>query len=251
MYKLILAIQQGKSYLYYINRLLSGGGMKLLVTGGNGFIGQEICKTAVRHGFEVISVSRRGYPDNKESWMSQVNWVSANIFNIDRWTGYLSGMDGVIHTIGILRERPEHNITYERLNGDSVIIAASAAITAHVPVFVMISASDAPPLLKRYIRAKRDAESFLLEQKTRSVIMRPGLVYGQGRKGSKLIASLTRLGSQIPLIGTYYTKYSPVHVTVLAKAVINSVMHEEIQGLIDIGQIEKLGMSIPIEEGLR
>jgi len=222
--------------------------MKLLVTGGNGFIGLEICKTAVLCGFEVISVSRRGYPDYTESWMSEVNWISANIFNLDRWSRYLSGVDAVIHTIGILRERPEHNITFERLNGESVIIAASAAFTARVPVFVMISASDAPPLLKRYISAKRDAESFLLEQNARSVIIRPGLVFGPGRKGSEFIASLTRLGSRIPIIGTLPAKYSPVHVTVLAKAVLNTVLNEKIQGIVDIREIEKLGASIPREE---
>lgn len=223
--------------------------MKVLVTGGNGFIGLEICKTGVRRGFEVISVSRRGFPDNNESWMSGVNWVSANIFNTDRWARYLTGVDAVIHTIGILRERPEHNITYERLNGESVIVTASAAFTANIPVFVMISASDAPPLLKRYITAKREAESFLMEQHGRSVIMRPGLVYGPGRKGSEFIASITRLGSRIPLLGTFPSKYVPVHVTTLAKAVINSVMHDEIQGIISIDEIEKLGTSIPLKEG--
>jgi NADH dehydrogenase len=225
--------------------------MKVVVTGGNGFIGLEICKTAVSQGFDVISISRRGYPDHKEAWMSGVNWVSANIFNTDRWTGYLTGADAVIHTIGILREKPDHNITFERLNGESVIVAASAAYTAQVPVFVMISASDAPPILKRYITAKREAESYLLEQKIRAVIMRPGLVYGEGRKGSEVIAALTRLGSRVPVIGTFPSKFSPVHVSILAKAVINSILNAHIQGIIQIHEIEKLGASLPQKEEIQ
>ena len=36
--------------------------MKILVTGGGGFLGQALCRGLVERGHEVISLNRRYYP---------------------------------------------------------------------------------------------------------------------------------------------------------------------------------------------
>jgi uncharacterized protein YbjT (DUF2867 family) len=213
--------------------------MKIIVTGGNGFIGLEICRVAVEEKAEVISVSRSGIPQKNAPWMKHVTWIAANIFDTKRWADALEGADALIHTIGIIREKPERDITFERMNGESTIVAAKAVVAAGVPTFVMMSASDAPPFFKRYIRAKRIAESFLEKQSFRSVIMRPGLVYGSQRKGSTAIALLTRAGSRIPLLGRFIRKYRPVHVSELARAVINCVKDMTIHGIVDLDAIKQ------------
>jgi hypothetical protein len=47
---------------------------KLLVIGGNGFVGREVCREAVRKGFLVTSLSRRGAPSELDSLLSKVDW---------------------------------------------------------------------------------------------------------------------------------------------------------------------------------
>jgi phosphoglycerate dehydrogenase-like enzyme len=39
------------------------GKKKVMVLGGTGFVGQEICKQALEAGFDVVAVSRRGVPE--------------------------------------------------------------------------------------------------------------------------------------------------------------------------------------------
>ena len=54
----------------------SNGGRRLLVLGGNGFVGREVCRLAVQRGFQVTSLSRRGEnpePGNQE--LDQVPWL--------------------------------------------------------------------------------------------------------------------------------------------------------------------------------
>lgn len=62
-----------------------GNGRRLLVLGGNGFVGREVCRLAVQRGFAVTSLSRRGEnpePGNKEldqviglGWLGWLGWL--------------------------------------------------------------------------------------------------------------------------------------------------------------------------------
>ena len=54
-------------------------GTKLLVIGGNGYVGREVCKNAVQLGYAVTSLSRRGEcPDANDPFLSQVDWRAGN-----------------------------------------------------------------------------------------------------------------------------------------------------------------------------
>lgn len=83
---------------------------KLLVFGGNGFLGRRICQEAVNRGVEVISISRSGKPPVLQSspkdkhWIGEVKWESADILNPSTYYRHLQGASGVVHSLGILLE---------------------------------------------------------------------------------------------------------------------------------------------------
>lgn len=58
------------------------GEKQVVVFGGNGFVGQNVCQAALRLGAEVVSVNRSGAPAGKaKEWKEKVRWVKADIFN--------------------------------------------------------------------------------------------------------------------------------------------------------------------------
>ena len=60
-------------------RMQVAPGTKLLVIGGNGYVGREVCKNAVQLGYAVTSLSRRGEcPDANDPFLSQVDWRAGN-----------------------------------------------------------------------------------------------------------------------------------------------------------------------------
>ena len=60
-------------------RMQVAPGTKLLVIGGNGYVGREVCKNAVQMGYAVTSLSRRGEcPDASDPFLSQVEWRAGN-----------------------------------------------------------------------------------------------------------------------------------------------------------------------------
>lgn len=174
--------------------------MKLLVTGGNGFIGHRICKRAVEDGHEVTSVARSGPPDlaDGDRWVREVDWVAGDVFAPDEWRGALCDVDAVVHSIGTLSESPTAGVTFERINGDSAIITALEAERAGTDRFVYISSSATPPFVSdRYLRARRRAEDAILDLDMEVVVPRFGPVYGPNQPhfpgvANKLVAAIGR-----------------------------------------------------------
>lgn len=155
---------------------------KLVVLGGDGFIGSAVARVAIEEGHEVVSISRSGRPEGQAPWLDAVTWVRGNVLDPESWRHHLNGAKAVVHCVGIIREQPSRGITFERLNGDSVEIAAFEAEKAGVERFVMLSAHEKPPLLsKRYLEAKRRGEQALQRRQFRRLILRPSFVYGPDR----------------------------------------------------------------------
>ncbi|XXH04722.1 NuA4 histone H4 acetyltransferase complex and the SWR1 complex subunit [Hypoxylon texense] len=85
---------------------------RLIVCGGNGFLGSRICKYAVARGWDVTSISRSGEPkwnavtssSTPPPWARKVTWERADILRPATYAPLLKGADFVVHTMGILLE---------------------------------------------------------------------------------------------------------------------------------------------------
>ncbi|KAL2164418.1 hypothetical protein VTH06DRAFT_3634 [Thermothelomyces fergusii] len=85
---------------------------RIVVFGGNGFLGSRICRAAVARNWDVTSVSRSGRPNwlaitdspTPPAWSHAVSWERGDIFRPAQWTALLGGADCVVHSLGILLE---------------------------------------------------------------------------------------------------------------------------------------------------
>ncbi|KAF1995961.1 NAD(P)-binding protein [Amniculicola lignicola CBS 123094] len=85
---------------------------KLVVCGGNGFLGSRICKAAAHRGWAVTSISRSGDPvwssitssPDPPPWSTSVSWQKGDVLNPSSYTKHLENADAVIHSMGILLE---------------------------------------------------------------------------------------------------------------------------------------------------
>ncbi|KAK3692518.1 hypothetical protein B0T22DRAFT_15802 [Podospora appendiculata] len=85
---------------------------RIVVCGGNGFLGSRICKAAVSRGWDVTSISRSGEPHwasvtsspTAPAWSHKVTWSRADIFRPAQYVPLLAGADYVVHSMGILLE---------------------------------------------------------------------------------------------------------------------------------------------------
>lgn len=216
--------------------------MKILVTGGNGFIGREVCRRAAEAGHEVVSVARSGRPEVRAGWAERVAWVAADALEPAAWREHLAGCGAVVHCIGIVREQPARGVTFERINGESARVAAREAARQGAEAFVFLSASARPPFLREaYLSAKRGAEEEILRLPLRPVVLRPGLVYGTGRLPSLAAALGVGIGAMVPVLGRAARESRPLAVETVARAALRAATDPSIRGVQDVDAIERLG----------
>ncbi|KAL9439869.1 hypothetical protein AB3S75_018682 [Citrus x aurantiifolia] len=205
---------------------------KLLVLGGNGFVGSHICREALDRGLTVASLSRSGRSSLRDSWANNVIWHQGNLLSSDSWKEALDGVTAVISCVGGFGS----NSYMYKINGTANINAIRAASEKGVKRFVYISAANfgvANYLLQGYYEGKRAAETELLTRYPYGgVILRPGFIYGTRTVGGmklplgvigspmEMVLQHAKPLSQLPLVGPLFTP--PVNVTVVAKVAVRA-----------------------------
>lgn len=101
--------------------------MKVLVVGGNGFLGSAIVKQALSRKWNVISISRRGDAfktpaGHHPGWTSSklIEWRSADALKPESYKSMLRDCDAAISTTGILLES-SYKQTASDVNGGGAI----------------------------------------------------------------------------------------------------------------------------------
>ena len=213
----------------------------LLVVGGSGFIGRDVCRFAVRDGHEVRSVSRGGRPDVDAEWTESVSWTSADLFRPNAWRDRLDGVDAVVHSVGTLTESPSDGVTFERVNGDAAVLAALEAERAGVDAFVFLSAAAKPPGVRSaYLTAKRRAETGIADLDLDAVTLRPGPVYGEGQPHLPgVVDRVLRFVASARPIASRLGESRPLSVDTVARATYRAALDPD-ERLLDVGDIREL-----------
>ncbi|XLT77014.1 hypothetical protein HN873_033288 [Arachis hypogaea] len=251
---------------------------KLLVLGGNGFVGSHICREALDRGLSVASLSRfqiplsfplelfvwcnfmpltlcftccrSGRSSLHDSWATNVIWYKGNLLSGDSLNEALNGVTAVISCVGGFGS----NSYMYKINGTANINAIIAAADQGVKRFVYISAADFGVvnfLLRGYYEGKRAAETELLTRfPYGGVILRPGFIYGTRTVGSmkiplgaigspmEMVLQHAKPLSQIPLVGPLMTP--PVNVTSVAKVAVRAATDPVFPpGIIDVYGIQR------------
>jgi uncharacterized protein YbjT (DUF2867 family) len=221
--------------------------MRLVVLGGNGFIGTEICRIAVQNGHEVAALGRTGRPaltPARHPWTQEVTWRAADVFEPDTWRDLLDDADAVVHSIATIQEDPDRGVTFDRMNAESVLLAADEAMEAGADAFVFLSVRDKPPVVPHdFLAAKRRAERTLHEQysELRTVSLRPNLVYGPQKTGTAtLAAALNTLKGACP--HPYASDAGrPLPVEYVAATAVQAAATDTMEGTLTVPQIEDIG----------
>lgn len=220
------------------------GPPKMVVFGGNGFVGTRICEQGVSMGLKVISINRSGRPDwLKASWASNVDWEVGDALEPASYTDALKGAAAGVSCVGGFGS----DETMYRVCGKTNIAAIQTAASVGVKRFVFISVHDYgfPDFFVRgYFTGKRDAEKTLQECfGENGVALRPGLihgtrnvgsiglplgaVFGPMEKGLNLIPNIKQL-TQLPVVGP--ALLPPVNVDAVAKAAVTAAMDPSVPG---------------------
>ena len=74
---------------------------KVIVFGGNGYVGRQVCQGVFQLGIDkVTAVSRSGSPKEAFTNKGRINWVKGDALNSGLWTSELNESTAVVSCIG-------------------------------------------------------------------------------------------------------------------------------------------------------
>jgi NADH dehydrogenase len=197
---------------------------RALVTiyGGSGFIGRHVVRAIARTGARMrVAVRRPELAGHLQPLgdVGQINPVQANVRYPDSLMAPAEGADAVVNLVGILF--PTGRQTFTSVQNEGARHVAEAARAAGAGALVHVSAigadKDAPSI---YARSKAEGEAAVREVFPEAVIFRPSVVFGPEDDFFNRFASLARIAPALPLIGGGKTRFEPVFVGDVAKAVV-------------------------------
>jgi uncharacterized protein YbjT (DUF2867 family) len=192
---------------------------RILVTGGNTYTGISIAAALLADGAEVTLLIRPGTEDRLGPLEQRVRWFAADIWDSASLRGRARGHRCVIHTVGSMIDDPKQGLTYHRLNVISARNAVNMCISDGVPRMVLLSTVSAPWVKRQYVRAKREAETYIARVGVEAAIVRAPLTYGRGQPRSMFYRLMTLLGSIPPLSWTLPGRIAPMPLDMLARGV--------------------------------
>jgi uncharacterized protein YbjT (DUF2867 family) len=209
----------------------------ITVYGGSGFLGRHVVRALANRGYRIRVAVRR--PElagflQPLGRVGQIHAVQANLRNAASVDAAARDAAVLINVVGILAEGGRQRFDSVHAYGaEQVALAASA----HGARLVHVSALGADEnATARYASSKAAAERLVLAAQPSAIVMRPSIIFGPEDDFFNRFAVLARMSPVLPLIGGGHTRFQPVFVGDVAKAIADAV-----DGKLKAGAIYELG----------
>ncbi|WP_299331567.1 complex I NDUFA9 subunit family protein [Haloplanus sp.] len=217
--------------------------MKILVTGGSGFVGRYLCRELKTRGHSVTALSRTpsdgDLPGGVEKAMGDVTAY-------DSLVEPMRGQDAVINLVALspLFKPSGGDEMHDRVHRQGTRNVVDAAEEVGIERILQMSALGADPDgATAYIRAKGAAEEIVKSSSLRCVIFRPSVIFGDS---GEFVPFTKKLAPPYlaPLPGGGKTRFQPVWVEDLVPMLADSIEDDAHDGgVYEIGGPERLTLA--------
>ncbi len=208
--------------------------MQNLVTvfGGSGFIGAQAVRQLARAGWRIRVAVRnpaKAYAMRLAGDVGQIDIVQANVRNLPSLRRALSGATAAVNLVGVLRETGRQGFQAVQVMGARNV--AEAARAEGVSRLVQMSAIGADAGSEsKYARTKAEGEAAVRGIYPDAVIVRPSIVFGPQDDFFNRFAAMAQISPVLPLLGGGATRFQPVYVGDVAKAIARTAAAPEAAG---------------------
>lgn len=220
--------------------------MRVLVTGGTGFVGSHIVPQLLHLGHQVRALSR-GQAATPQS--AALENVYGDVVSGDGLDEAARGCDAVIHLVGIIIETKHAKFDDVHTRGTRNVV--TAAQRAGVRRFVQMSALGArQDGVSRYQTSKFAGEEAVRHSGIPFTILRPSIIFGP-RDGfvTQMVDVMKRAPLVRPVPGTGQYPFRPVWIGDVVDCFVQSLTNEKaVSKTIDVVGPEELALEAVLAE---
>jgi uncharacterized protein YbjT (DUF2867 family) len=205
------------------------------VFGGSGFVGRYVVQRLAALGATVRVPARR---PERALFLKPLGAVGQIV--LEPWSPragdaelarHLVGSTHAVNLIGILHESRSGG-GFDEIQGRLPGRIAAAAAAGGALGLLQVSAIGADPAsASAYARTKAEGERRVREAFPDATILRPSIVIGPEDGFFNRFATLARMLPALPLIGGGQTRFQPVYVGDVARAVVAALQRDGCQGM--------------------
>jgi NADH dehydrogenase len=190
---------------------------RVLVLGGSGFVGRQVCEQLARLGWHITVPTRRAVNAAGVQSLPGLAVIEASVHNEADLVRLMTGHDTVVNLVAVLHGDAAR---FEQVHVDLPAKIARAMKTAGLQRLVHVSALGADAQgPSMYQRSKARGEAVLSSASLALTVLRPSVIFGAEDKFLNLFADLQAVAPFVPLAGSG-TRFQPVWVGDVARAVV-------------------------------
>lgn len=203
--------------------------MRVLVTGGTGFVGTGVCRELHDRDHTVTALARS---PSDNSLPTGVDTVAGDVRNPDSIDAAFEDQDAVVHLVALSPLRipsggEKRHDAVTRRGTRNVIRKAEAHGLDHITYLSGLGAD--PNAATHYLRAKGQAENAIRDADLDWTIVRPSVIFGDG---AEIISFTRRLTPPVigPLPGGGHTPFQLIYRGDLAPMIVEATTTDEHTG---------------------
>ena len=197
----------------------------IAIFGAGGFLGKRLMRELTILNYRVKVATRNPYLKGYLKPMGnpgQIEFFKTNIFNLEDIKQVLKDCDLVINLVGILYETRKQK--FNQIHAQFPYLLGNLCHESGIRNLVHVSALGVREKhISKYMQSKLQGEKNIKATFKPSVILRPSLIFGPGDKFFNTFASLAQFCPVLPLIGGGKTKFAPIYVGNVAKAIVKAL----------------------------
>jgi len=198
---------------------------KIAIFGGGGFLGKHLMRQLTKLDYRIKIATRNPYLKGYLKPLGspgQIELFKTNIFDSKDVIHVLENCDFVINLVGILYEKK--NQKFSKIHAEFPYLLGALCKKIGVKNLVHVSALGVKDGHKsQYMQSKFLGEKNIQESFKQTIILRPSIVFGPEDKFFNKFASIAEFLPILPLIGGGKTKFSPIYVGDVAKAIVKAL----------------------------